>query len=122
MEQRQALISFAALSQETRLSVIRALVIAGPDGLPAGVVAERIGVSPSNISFHFKELERSGLISQRREARSIIYAANYAALADLVKFLMEDCCAGHPAIRTSVEQRDTCCASSEADALDNIHA
>jgi ArsR family transcriptional regulator len=56
-----------------------------------------------------KELERSGLISQRRESRSIIYSASYEALADLVKFLMDDCCAGHPAIRENVERADDCC-------------
>jgi len=109
MNERQALSSFAALSQETRLAIVRALVVAGPEGLAAGVIAERMGVSATNVSFHLKELERSGLISQRRESRSIIYSASYEALADLVKFLMEDCCAGHPAIRENVERTDDCC-------------
>lgn len=108
MDERQALSSFAALSQETRLGIVRALVVAGPDGLAAGMIAERMGVSATNVSFHLKELERSGLISQRRESRSIIYSASYHALADLVKFLMEDCCAGHPAIRENVERTDDC--------------
>lgn len=108
MDERQALSSFAALSQETRLGIVRALVVAGPDGLAAGMIAERMGVSATNVSFHLKELERSGLISQRRESRSIIYSASYDALADLVKFLMEDCCAGHPAIRENVERTDDC--------------
>ncbi|MBD9446687.1 MULTISPECIES: metalloregulator ArsR/SmtB family transcription factor [unclassified Rhizobium] len=112
MEERQALSSFAALSQETRLAIVRALVIAGPEGMAAGAIAERMGVSATNVSFHLKELERSGLISQRRESRSIIYSANYDALADLVKFLMEDCCAGHPAIRENVERSDDCCGSA----------
>ncbi|WP_236777949.1 ArsR/SmtB family transcription factor, partial [Agrobacterium tumefaciens] len=71
-------------------------------------IGERMGVSATNVSFHLKELERSGLISQRRESRSIIYSASYEALADLVKFLMEDCCAGHPAIRENVERTDDC--------------
>ena len=109
MDKRQALSSFAALSQETRLSIVRALVVAGPEGLAAGVIAERMGVSATNVSFHLKELERSGLISQRRESRSIIYSASYDALSDLVKFLMEDCCAGHPAIRENIERADDCC-------------
>ena len=109
MDERQALSSFAALSQETRLAIVRALVIAGPEGLAAGVIAERMGVSATNVSFHLKELERSGLISQRRESRSIIYNASYDALADLVKFLMEDCCAGHQVIRESVERGGDCC-------------
>ncbi|MBO0145401.1 helix-turn-helix transcriptional regulator [Agrobacterium sp. Ap1] len=109
MDERQALSSFAALSQETRLGIVRELVIAGPEGLAAGVIAERMGVSATNVSFHLKELERSGLISQRRESRSIIYSASYETLAGLVKFLMEDCCAGHPAIRENVAKSDGCC-------------
>ncbi|MBO0129654.1 MULTISPECIES: ArsR/SmtB family transcription factor [Agrobacterium] len=113
MEERQALSSFAALSQETRLAIVRALVVAGPEGLAAGVIAERMGVSATNVSFHLKELERSGLISQRRVSRSILYSANYEALADLVKFLMEDCCAGHPVIRENVERNDGCCNLAE---------
>jgi DNA-binding transcriptional ArsR family regulator len=113
MDERQALSSFAALSQETRLAIVRSLVVAGPEGLAAGVIAERMGVSATNVSFHLKELERSGLISQRRESRSIIYSASYDALADLVKFLMEDCCAGHPAIRENVERTDDCCSPAE---------
>jgi len=69
MNDRQALNSFAALSQETRLAIVRALVVAGHAGLAAGVIAERMGVSPTNVSFHLKELERSGLITQKRESR-----------------------------------------------------
>jgi ArsR family transcriptional regulator, arsenate/arsenite/antimonite-responsive transcriptional repressor len=98
MDQRQALISFAALSQESRLRIVRMLVIAGPAGMAAGVISQKTGLSPSNISFHLKELERSGLIVQTRVSRSIISVANYDALGGLVRFLMEDCCAGHPEI------------------------
>ena len=114
MDERQALTSFAALSQETRLAIVRTLVVAGPEGLAAGLIAERMGVSPSNVSFHLKELERSGLITQRRESRSIVYSASYDALADLVKFLMDDCCAGHPMIREGVERPDGCCKTDAA--------
>ncbi|MFK0382781.1 ArsR/SmtB family transcription factor [Agrobacterium sp. NPDC090273] len=98
MEERQALASFGALSQESRLQIVRMLVVAGPDGMSAGSIAERLEASPSNVSFHLKELDRAGLIGQQREARSIIYTANYAALSGLVRFLLEDCCAGHPDI------------------------
>ena len=63
MEERQALTAFAALSQETRLHILRLLVVAGPDGLAAGVIAEQAGVSASNVSFHIKELERAGLVA-----------------------------------------------------------
>ena len=111
MDDRQALASFAALSQETRLGIVRTLVVAGPEGLAAGAIAERMGVSPSNLSFHLKELDHAGLISQRRESRSIVYTASYDALADLVKFLMEDCCSNHPGIRASVARSNECCAS-----------
>jgi ArsR family transcriptional regulator, arsenate/arsenite/antimonite-responsive transcriptional repressor len=115
MDDRQALASFAALSQETRLQVVRTLVVAGPDGLAAGSIAERMGVSPSNLSFHLKELDHAGLITQRRESRSIVYSASYDALADLVKFLMEDCCSGHPGIRASLERSEDCCDGTTAD-------
>jgi DNA-binding transcriptional ArsR family regulator len=98
MNERQALVRFAALSQETRLRIVRCLVQAGEDGLAAGVIADEMGVSPSNVSFHLKELEHAGLVTARREARSIIYCADYASLRDLIDFLMKDCCAGHPAI------------------------
>lgn len=110
MEERQALLSFAALSQETRLQIIRMLVVAGPEGMAAGAVAEKAGVSPSNVSFHLKELERAGLVSQQRAARSIIYSANYEGLGALVRFLMEDCCAGHPEICAPAVEVASCCA------------
>ncbi|WP_117193883.1 ArsR/SmtB family transcription factor [Rhizobium terrae] len=109
MNERQALASFAALSQETRLQIVRMLVVAGPAGLAAGVIAETLDMSPSNVSFHLKELDRSGLISQQRESRSIIYFANYEALGRLVRFLMEDCCAGHPEICAPAAEVAACC-------------
>lgn len=102
MEQSQAVGAFAALSQETRLSIVRQLVRAGQTGVSAGDIAEAMKASPSNISFHLKELERAGLIEARREARSIIYSADYDALRDLIAFLMKDCCGGHPEICTPV--------------------
>jgi ArsR family transcriptional regulator, arsenate/arsenite/antimonite-responsive transcriptional repressor len=93
MKESQALLSFAALAQDTRLAILRLLVREGPDGLAAGAIAETLGVSPSNLSFHLKELERAGLIAARREARSIFYNADYSALRGLIGFLTEDCCA-----------------------------
>jgi DNA-binding transcriptional ArsR family regulator len=111
MEERQGLMSFAALSQETRLGIVRNLVVAGPEGMPAGAVAEAMGVSASNVSFHLKELERAGLITQRRESRSIVYSANYEALSALVKFLMEDCCSGHPKVLGVTGGNAGCCST-----------
>ena len=110
MDQRQALGAFAALSQETRLQIVRLLVVSGPDGLAAGALAEKIEVSPSNISFHLKELEHSGLIAAQRQSRSIIYTAQYEALSGLVRFLMEDCCSGHPEICAPAAAIAACCA------------
>ncbi len=113
MKASQALEAFAALSQETRLGIVRLLVREGPDGLPAGAVAEAAKVSPSNISFHLKELERAGLIEARREARSIIYSANFEGLRGLIGFLMKDCCAGRPEICAPV-LADPCCAPAKS--------
>ncbi|MPZ59112.1 MAG: metalloregulator ArsR/SmtB family transcription factor [Rhizobiales bacterium] len=94
MKESQALLAFAALSQDTRLRVVRHLVRAGPKGVPAGALAEGLSISPSNLSFHLKELDRAGIIAARREARSIIYTVNYDGLRGLIRFLLEDCCAG----------------------------
>lgn len=94
MNEMQALDAFASLSQETRLRIVRLLVIAGPGGMPAGAVGEAMGASSSKISFHLSHLERAGLIQSRREARSIIYSAVYPALSGLIEFLMRDCCQG----------------------------
>ena len=97
-DETQALEAFGALSQQTRLQMVRTLVVAGPDGLPAGAVGEAVGASSSSASFHLANLERAGLVTSRRVARSIIYAANYEALAGLVEFLMRDCCQGRPEV------------------------
>jgi DNA-binding transcriptional ArsR family regulator len=97
-EESQALDAFGALSQETRLQMVRVLVQAGPGGMSAGAVGEAVGVSSSGGSFHLAHLERAGLITSRRESRSIIYTANFEGLGALVEFLMRDCCSGHPEI------------------------
>lgn len=94
MEERQALAAFSALSQETRLRILRLLIVAGPDGLAAGMIAEQAGVTASNVSFHIKELERAGLVASRRESRSILYSVDFTALNGLVLFLLNDCCGG----------------------------
>jgi len=112
MDERQALIVFGALSQETRLRLLRLLVIAGPDGIAAGALAEKVDVSPSNVSFHLKELERAGLVTTRRDARFIVYSAEYDALSGLLRFLMEDCCSGRPEICAPAVAA-SCCAPVE---------
>ena len=109
LDEQQALDAFGALSQQTRLQMVRALVVAGPDGLAAGAVGEKVGAASSGASFHLANLERAGLIQSRREARSIIYSANYDALAALVEFLMMDCCQGHPDV-CAPSAKDAACA------------
>jgi DNA-binding transcriptional ArsR family regulator len=98
MDETHAVAAFGALAQETRLRIVRLLVTAGDGGLPAGAVAAAVGVSPSNLSFHLKELEAAGMVGSRRVARSIIYRAEFGAISNLIRFLMQDCCGGNPAI------------------------
>src|SRR3569833_3385653 len=102
MNERQAKIAFGALSQETRLRIVRMLVKAGPEGMAAGAIADRAEVSASNVSFHLKDLEHAGMIAARREARSIINTTNNTKQQKQNEFLMKDCCAGHPEICTPV--------------------
>lgn len=99
MDDKQALNAFAALSQETRMRIVRLLVTAGPEGMPAGAIGEAMdGASTSRMSFHLSHLEHAGLVQSRREGRSIIYSASFIALSDLIQFLMRDCCQGHPEV------------------------
>lgn len=86
--------ALGALAQEHRLAVFRLLVQAGPDGLPAGALAEALGVPASSMSFHLAQLSNAGLVSQRRQGRSIIYAADYTAMNALMGYLTENCCGG----------------------------
>lgn len=96
MESTDAALIFGALSQEARLAVLRLLIAAGPTGLPAGVIAERIGLPSSTASFHLSALERAGLTQSTRQGRHIIHAARFAALRALIAFLTEACCGGRP--------------------------
>ncbi|HWA20098.1 MAG TPA: metalloregulator ArsR/SmtB family transcription factor [Devosia sp.] len=117
LDETQALDAFAALSQPARLKMIRSLVVAGPEGLSAGTVGEAAGISPSSASFHLSHLERAGLVQSHREARSIIYSANYESLSALLAFLMQDCCQGHPEICAPAALVATaCCAPGGANA------
>lgn len=110
MDEHQALDAFGALSQETRLQIVRLLVTAGPEGMPAGAIGAALEASSSKLSFHLSHLERAGLIQSRREARSIIYSAAYPALSELVEFLMRDCCQGRPEVcAPAVAALSACC-------------
>lgn len=86
--------ALGALAQEHRLALFRLLVQAGENGMPAGAIAEALGVPNSSLSFHLAQLSKAGLVRQERQHRSIIYRADYAAMNDLVGYLMENCCAG----------------------------
>ena len=94
MNAADAIAALSALAQEHRLALFRLLVQAGEDGMPAGAIAEALGVPNSSLSFHLAHLNRAGLIRQERRSRSLIYAADYAAMNALVGYLMENCCAG----------------------------
>jgi ArsR family transcriptional regulator len=95
MDTKSAISSLSALALETRLAIFRMLVEAGAEGLAAGVIAERLDIPASSLSFHLAELNRAGLIAQRRESRSLIYSANYRAMNALVGYLTENCCGGN---------------------------
>lgn len=84
----------AALAQEVRLRVFRALVVAGESGLTPGTLAEQLNVAPNTLSFHLKELSHSGLITQERQGRNLVYRASFAAMKELLGYLTENCCQG----------------------------
>jgi len=92
MEINDAVTALAAIAQETRLAVFRALVVAGPDGLSAGRIADALTVAPATLSFHLKELDRAGLVTARQDGRYVIYAANFEQMNALLGFLTENCC------------------------------
>src|ERR1700730_14026960 len=90
MDDKHAIAALGALAQETRLALFRLLVTCGPAGLPAGVIAERLGVQPSSLSFHLAQLTHAGLITQRRLSRQLIYSAEYGAMTELLAYLTEN--------------------------------
>ena len=96
MQTQYALAALAALAQESRLAIFRLLVQAGPDGLAASKIAEHLGIAPSSLSFHLKELSHAQLVTARQEGRFIIYAAQMGSMNALIGFLTENCCGGAP--------------------------
>lgn len=94
MQQKIAVQALSALAQEHRLSVFRLLVRAGPDGMPAGEIAREIGLAPAALSFHLRELDRSGLVTQARDGRFIRYSVAFERMRELLTFLTIDCCQG----------------------------
>ena len=95
MEMKAAIEALAALAHETRLSVFRMLVKAGPEGLSAGEIAERLGALQNTLSSHLHKLSRAGIVVSQRSGRHIIYRADFDAVGGLLVYLMEDCCGGN---------------------------
>lgn len=98
MKSAQVVKALAALAQPTRLAIYRLLVASGPEGLAAGRIAEKLKVSPANLSFHFKTLSHAGLVESRQDGRFVYYAANFTAMNGMVDYLTENCCGGHDEI------------------------
>lgn len=94
MQEQQVVPALAALAHDHRLAVYRMLVQAGPDGLSAGVIAERLGIPNSSLTFHIQQLHHAGLVLQRRVSRQLFYSADYASMNSLMGFLTENCCGG----------------------------
>lgn len=98
MDSARTISCLGALAQETRLAIFRLLVERGPAGLPAGLIADRLGLPASSLSFHLAHLTRSGLIVQRRVSRQLIYSADFAVMSDLIGFLTDNCCGSNAAL------------------------
>lgn len=100
MLEEQAASMFQALSNADRLKVIRALVIAGPEGLNAGDIAEKVGASPSRASFHLAALAEAGIVHRERQSRSLRYTVDFLRIGELLTFLMDDCCNENPQLKS----------------------
>jgi ArsR family transcriptional regulator, arsenate/arsenite/antimonite-responsive transcriptional repressor len=96
MEKIDAVAALAALAQDSRLDVFRLLVEAGPDGLAAGDIARTLGLAANTLTFHFDRLRGAGLVTVRREGRSMIYAARFETMNALLVYLTDNCCGGAP--------------------------
>ena len=108
MEPKTAVAALSALAQENRLEVFRLLVQAGAPGLPAGQIAEKLGIAAPTLSFHLAQLKHAGLVQVRRDGRSLIYTVNYDAMNGLMAFLTDNCCSGDAsACRVPVCDPDT---------------
>ncbi|MFD2054586.1 ArsR/SmtB family transcription factor [Mesorhizobium calcicola] len=108
MDRKDTLNALAALGQETRLDVFRLLVRAGPQGIPAGEIATRLGTVQNTMSAHLKVLAHAGLIRPERDGRIVRYVADMTGFRDLLAYLMEDCCNGAPELCRPVINAVTC--------------
>ena len=96
MNKTDAIAALAALAQDNRLDVFRLLVQSGPEGMPAGAVATALDLPPNTLTFHFDRLRHAGLVTVRREGRSMIYAAHFETMNKVLDYLTENCCGGEP--------------------------
>lgn len=117
MEKTKAIRQLSALAQEGRLSVFRLLVKTGKKGLRAGEIARKLKVAPNTLSSQFGILTTAGLLTSRRDGRSVIYTVNFDAMGSLLVFLMEDCCEGRPEVCAPVANAARCVAACKTGAL-----
>lgn len=96
MDEQTIIAALSALAHESRLRVFRLLVTAGPEGMPAGQIAEELGIAPNTLSFHLSHLKNAGLVAARRESRSQIYSAEYGQAKAVIAYLTENCCTRQP--------------------------
>lgn len=112
MKAHEAIAALGALAHETRLAAFRMLVEKGPDGLPAGMLADALGVPPSSLTFHLQQLAQAGLVTQRRLSRQIIYATDFTTMNAVVAYLTENCCGTGAACAPSCRPAETGAATS----------
>jgi len=98
MDEKQALDILGAIAQETRLRIVRYLVLCGAEGASAGAIGKQVDATSSRASFHLSALENAGVISSERQSRHIIYRAKFGNLGGVISFLLNDCCDNHPDI------------------------
>jgi DNA-binding transcriptional ArsR family regulator len=96
VDEAQIVSALAALAHQHRLRIFRLLVRAGPSGVPAGEIAQHVGISPTGMSFHLKELDHAGLVTSTRDGRFVRYAVRVEGMSQLLTYLTEDCCRGKP--------------------------
>jgi len=119
MEITNAIASFAALSQDTRLKAFKLLVSHEPEGLPAGEIARQLSVPHNTMSAHLSVLARAGWVVSRRHSRQIIYRASLSHMDNVIQFLLQDCCAGHPELCASLMDSLSGCRVNESDEQGN---
>jgi ArsR family transcriptional regulator len=117
MQTKSVIVALAALAQDTRLAIYRVLVRTGSDGLPAGQIGTLLGITPSSLSFHIKELSHAGLVTSRQESRYVIYSVNYPSMKKLMNYLMENCCA----LESGASAQSACSKSAMRTNFENSH-